>query len=135
MSLPHPSWELLRASERDSIIASHLEKYFPPLGLAPINPRTWIDESRPPTKRMFELILLKGAGVRARWGFSLEFVPHISGGRVRWHRSGESAMLDVIVEPGKNALPEASYIHGAARLHDDLNRLLPDAVERANETW
>jgi len=135
MSPSHSPYELLAASERDSIVASHLEKYFPPLGLASIGPRTWLDESRPPIKRMFDLILVKGAGMRARWGFSLDFVPHISSGRVRWHRSEKSAMLDVIVDPGKNRLPGASFIHGAARLHQDLDGLLPTAVKRAKETW
>jgi len=44
-------------------------------------------------------------------------------------------MLDVIVEPGPKVLPRASFIHGTAKLHEDLDRLLPLAVKRAKETW
>jgi hypothetical protein len=73
--------------------------------------------------------------MKARWGFSLDFVPHISRGRVRWHRSDKTAILDVIVDPTEKTLPRLDYIHGVARLHDDLQRLLPVAVKKAKETW
>ena len=130
-----PPYELLTAAERDAIVAQHLREHLPSFGLTEAAARTWIDDSHPPSKRMFELALLKGAGMRARWGFSLDFVPHITGGRVRWHRSLKTAMLDVIVEPGKDALLEPTFIHGTQRLHDDLERLLPIALERARQTW
>jgi hypothetical protein len=82
---------------------------------------------------MFELQLLKGAGIKACWGFSLDFVPNISAGRVRWHRSNKSARLDVIVDP--KDLPQPSYIHGRDRLHSDLAQLMPEAVKRAESDW
>jgi hypothetical protein len=84
---------------------------------------------------MFKLMLLKGAGMRIRWGFSLDFVPHISGGRVQWHRTDKEAMLDAIVDPKDEVVPPLTFIHGAARLHEDLNHLVPTAVKKANETW
>jgi len=128
-------FDVLTAGERDTIVASHLHELLPALGLTAINPRTWVETSAHPGRRVFELMLLKDAAMRARWGFSLDFVPHISGGRVRWHRSDTAAMLDVIVEPSMGVLPEPTCIHGAARLHNDLRSLLPAAVERAKETW
>jgi hypothetical protein len=84
---------------------------------------------------MFDLSLLKGASMRARWGFSLDFVPHISGGRVHWHRTNQTAMLDVTIDPSEEALPRLTFIHGAARLQDDLKHFMPEAVKRARETW
>jgi hypothetical protein len=130
-----PQYELLSAAERDAIVAPHLQEHLQPLGLTQVGARTWIDGSRPPVRRMFDLMLLKGASMRARWGFSLDFVPHISGGRIRWHRTNETAILDVIVDPTEKTLPPLSYIHGAVRLHDDLRLLLPAAVKKAKETW
>ena len=135
MKPPQPPYKLLTAVERDVIVSPHLNEHLLPLGLTAVGPRTWVDVSHPPAKRMFQLVLLKGESMRAGWGFSLDFVPHISGGRVRWHRSGKTAKLDVVIEPGKNVLLEPTSIYGAARLHDDLNRLLPAAVEKAKETW
>jgi hypothetical protein len=82
---------------------------------------------------LFEFQLLKGAGMKASWGYSLDFVPHISGWRVRWHRSDKSARLDVIVDP--HDLPQPSFIHGAAHLAAGLLKLLPQAVTRAQVTW
>ena len=133
---PHyPKYELLSASAREAIITPYLRDHLEPLGLTKIRPRTWADGSSRPARRMFELILLKGASMRARWGFSLNFVPHLSGGRVRWHRSEKTAMLDVIIDPCDKALLEPSFIHGAEKLYADLKELLPPAVERAKEAW
>lgn len=127
--------DLLSAAERDAIVAPHMRQCLAPLGLTQISPRTFIDGSRPPVRRMFELGLLKGAGMRTRWGSSLDFVPHISGGRVCWHRSEKKALLDVIIDPKEEELRRLTFIHGAERLHEDLNRVLPHAVEKAKETW
>lgn len=71
--------------------------------------------------------------MKACWGFSLDFVPHISGGRLRWHRSDKTAMLDVIVDP--RSLAQATYIHGAERLTADLRSLRPEAASGVEETW
>ena len=71
--------------------------------------------------------------MKANWGFSLDFVPHISGGRVRWHRTDKTAVLDVVLDP--KGLHTVSYIHGSARLAEGLRSLLPEATARARESW
>lgn len=124
---------LLSASERDAVISACLRLNLPGLGLMEIKPRMWVDGSRPPARRVFELDLLKGAGIKVCWGYSLDFVPHISAGRVRWHRSDKTARLDLIVDP--RDLRAATYLYGPARLANDLHLLLPKVVARAKETW
>jgi hypothetical protein len=118
---------------RDSIIASHLNVRLQPLGFVQIAPRRWVDGSTAPVRRVFEMQLLKGAAMKAVWGFSLDFVPHFSGGRVCWHRSNRTAMFDLYVELENRMY--ASYLSGAAWLHHDLERLVPVTLERAQETW
>ncbi len=125
--------DFLPSALRDEIISGHLRDHLPQLGLKEIKPRIWIDDSQPPVRRLFELQLLKGAGIKACWGFSLDFVPHISGGKMRWHRSDKAAMLDVIVDPKK--LLQATYIHGRGQLVSDLRRMLPEAAAKAKECW
>ena len=125
--------ELLSASERDAVISPLLREHLEPLRLHEIARRRWIDGSRPPARRLFELQLLKGAALKACWGFSLDFVPHISGGTTRWHRSDKTAMLDIIVDP--KALPQPSYLYGTGRLRADLVALLPVAVAAAQRDW
>jgi hypothetical protein len=84
---------------------------------------------------VFEIRLLTGASTAASWGFSLDFVPHLpmSKGKLCWHRTDRSAMLDITVYP--HDLDEACYGYGAERLHRDLDRLVPVALARAGETW
>jgi hypothetical protein len=126
-------YQLLSAAERDEILAAHLRERLPAFGLTEITARRWVDGSQPPVKRMFELQLLKGASIGACWGFSLDYVPHISGGRVRWHRSDKTVMLDIIVD--QRDLPQPSYIRGPAGLTEGLRQLLPEAIRRAGESW
>jgi hypothetical protein len=125
--------ELMSAAKRDAVIAPMLRDRLEPLGLREGAPRRWIDGSQRPVRRVFELQLLKGAAMKACWGFSLDFVPHASGGTTRWHRSDKTAMLDVIVDPV--TLPQPSYLFGAERLRADLAALLPRAVSAAQRDW
>jgi len=133
-SLPPTSGiNLLTAAHRDAIVASELRGYLPSLGLHEVAPRRWIDGSRPPVRRLFELRLLKGAAITPWWGFSLDFVPHISGGALRWHRSDRTAMLDVIINPA--GIVQPSFLYGARRLTDDLRELLAEIVPAIERTW
>lgn len=125
--------DLLEGARRDAVTAPMLREWLDPLGFTQITPRYCVDGSNPPVRRLFELCLLKGAGLKACWGFSLDFVPHISGGCVRWHRSDKTAKLDVIVDPAE--LPQPSYLFGPERFRDELAMLLPVAVAAAQRDW
>src|SRR4030095_10376942 len=125
-------YELFPTAERDAICRECLRESLSPLGLAEMTVRVWLDGSQPPVRRLFELQLARGA-MKACWGFSLDFVPHIAGGRVRWHRTDKSARLDVYIDP--RDLPQPDFMHGAARFSADLRALLTEAVARAQETW
>jgi len=92
-----------------------------------------VDGSQAPVRRLFELQLLKGARIKACWGFSLDCVSHILGGRVCWHRSDKSARLDVIVDP--KSMPQPSFLDAGARFSADWRRLLPEASFQAQTTW
>jgi len=123
----------LSASERDAISTPMLRERLAPLGLIEIVPRRWIDGSKPPSRRLFELQLLKGASLKACWGFSLDFVPHVSGSSVRWHRSDKTAMLDVIIDPV--GLPQPCFLFGNEHFRAELSSLLPGAVAAAQRDW
>src|SRR3954469_10621541 len=123
--------QLLSASERDSIAAPMLGQRLGPLGLTEIGPRRWIDSSRPPARKLFELQLLKGASLKACWGFSLDFVPHISGATIHWHRTDKTARLDVIIDP--IALPQPCFLYGSERFRLELEALLPNAIAAAQQ--
>jgi hypothetical protein len=130
---PTSGADLLSAARRDSIVASELRKYLPALGLYEISPRRWVDGSRPPVRRLFELSLIRCSMMTPYWGFSLDFMPHISGGALRWHRSDKAARFDVFINPIGILTP--SFLSGAQQLTDDLRKLLPEIVPAIQNTW
>jgi hypothetical protein len=130
---PPRQFDLLRAAERDAIVADHLNARLQSLALVQVAPRRWVNGSTAPVRRVFEMRLLKGASMKARWGFSLDFVPHLSGDRICWHRSNRTARFDVVIE--RQGREYTSFLHGAAWLRHDLERFVPPALAQAEETW
>jgi hypothetical protein len=99
--------------------------------------RRWA-RSQPPVRHVFEIAALKGATLVPRWGFSLDFVPHVQGGRLAWHRTEKSARLDLVYDPVDldadwDARWGISTLHGAERVRADAERVLPAAVRRARD--
>ncbi|MGD1016640.1 MAG: hypothetical protein ABR863_09420 [Roseiarcus sp.] len=127
-----PKVDILSAAERDAIVASVLEPRLKPLGFVEVAPRVWVDGSTAPARRVFEMGLLKGAAMNAKWGFSLDFTPHLSGRRIAWHRSDRTAKLDVWLDSGRDY---ARFLYGAEWLRRDMERLADVAIAQAQETW
>ena len=72
-----PTIDILAAAERGSILAHLLDEQLSQHRLARVTPRSWIDGSAPPARRMFQAPPLKGAVIKFTWGVSLDFVPDI----------------------------------------------------------
>jgi hypothetical protein len=68
-------------------------------GFEPVRPRRWVSSRKAPIREIFEFQALKGATYSARWGFSLDFVPLVRNGRVRWKRTPRSAEFDLCIDP------------------------------------
>src|SRR5262249_23337407 len=124
---------MLAAAERDSIIDGFFASPLQQLGLTKSTSRKWVDGTKPPARRVFEFKLLKGASFIASWGFSLDFVPHFSGGNPRWHRSDKLAMLDIFISP--KTLPEGCSLFGVDHLSENLKSLLPNSTATAKRDW
>jgi len=78
------------------------EVFSPPLNklrFEQIERRKWVRSKKPLIREVVQLIAMKGACFSPIWGFSLDFVPHISAGRVRWHRTAKSTRLDLSYDP------------------------------------
>jgi len=127
--------DIISSTRRDAIIAAHLREYLPSLELTEMSARRWVDGSVPPVRRLFEMQLLKGAAMQACWGFSLDFVPHVSAGRVKWHRSDKTARFDIGYYGQSCHLVSPSFLYGPICLAEDLRKLLPQVVVLAQETW
>jgi len=70
-----------------------------PLGFDRIRARRWVESRNRSIRKLFEFQSLKGAGYSARWGYSLDFVPIRSNGRLRWKRTARAAQFDLCVDP------------------------------------
>jgi hypothetical protein len=76
----------------------------------------------------------KGGVIAPSWGLSLDFVPHVSGSRLRWHRTPKSAMLDLRVDSRDRAL-DLPYHRGSEPVRLGASRVAEAASEQALELW
>jgi hypothetical protein len=68
-------------------------------GFTHVSDRKWIRRRTPDFADLFEIQALKGASYSPLWGFSLNFVPHLSGKNVRFHSTDKSALFDYRYDP------------------------------------
>lgn len=99
-----------------------------------MKPLQWVDSSSKPIRRIFEYWQLKGGVVAPRWGYSFDFVPHLSGGKLKWHRTEKSALLDVFVD-GQSSDLNLSYMWGESGLLDGLQERVAAGATLAKDFW
>ena len=77
-------------------------------GFEPVAPRRWVRSRHDGIRDVLELQALKGVAYSPAWGFSLDFVPHVtSGGDTKWHRTPKSARFDLVYWP-TDTVPQPS---------------------------
>lgn len=99
-----------------------------------VAPLTWVRSDGAPIRQIFAFPAWKGGVIAPRWGFSFDFVPHVSGNAVRWHRTGKSAIFDLAVDARDRAL-DISINHGERRIAERSAAVVKTAIERADKLW
>ena len=112
---PMREFNLLSIATTHQHIAPVVEAQLSALGFALQKPLHWIRSADAPIRQMFRYGQLKGGALAPQWGFSLDFVPHLSGGKVKWHRTEKSALFDAFVD-GQGSELSLSYMWGVAGL-------------------
>ena len=84
---------------------------------------------------MFEYRQLKGGVAAPAWGFSLDFVPHLAGGKIKWHRTEKSALFDVFIDGQVHRNLIVYYMYGTQGLLDGLPSRVTEAVRMATAWW
>jgi len=128
-----------------------------PLGFECVGPLKWVRSTDAPIRQVFCLLYLK-TKAWPFWGLSLDFVPHVSGRDLKWHRTPKSARLDLCfqAEGWELAIPctylqgsedrttvsktlQDIYLHSSESVADHIrNRaahVIPKAVSEAREVW
>jgi hypothetical protein len=123
------------AAEVDAIVSGIIDAPLLAAGFTLAARRKWV-RARPPIRQLFEFNQSKGGWYLLRWSISLDFVPHVKGSGLAWHRTDKSAAGDLIYDP---ELYDADWeqrwaidsMHGAAGARRDAERVLPGAVQAA----
>lgn len=103
-------------------------------GFEAVAPLKWVRFDGTPIRQMFAFPAWKGGVIAPRWGLSFDFVPHVSGSSVRWHRTNKSAMFDLAVD-ARDKLLDISLIRGEKVVVQRSATVVDTATTRANEFW
>jgi hypothetical protein len=128
-------YEPVPKSELDAILADTFGAALIGYGFEQVDCRRWVRGTKQPIRELFSVVAMKGACYSPCWGFSLDFVPHVSGSSVRWHRSAKAALFDLCYDPvdytsntGEWFIPS---LQGHARARKEAARVARRALESA----
>ncbi|GJH05705.1 hypothetical protein [Paraburkholderia terrae] len=103
-------------------------------GFEAVAPLKWLRFDGSPVRQMFAFPSWKGGVISPRWGLSLDFVPHVTGSSVRWHRTNKSAVFDLAVDARDKSM-DVSLIRGEQAALQSSAAIVERAVARADEFW
>lgn len=127
-ALPRPDTELPTWTEIKAVLFPPFDAALNPMDMHRQGQMVWVE--REPDehgiRRIFEIRAMKGAGLQPVWGYSFDFVPHIAGTVVKWHRTEKTARADLWLGSGRRD-DEMTYLYGI----DELRRQIPGRLRRA----
>jgi hypothetical protein len=118
--------EVFTIRQIHTIAAPVVARLLGPDGFVETRSLTWIRSADAPIRQAFALLQWKGGAIAPRWGLSLDFVPHVSAGRLKWHRTEKSADFDITIDSRDRDL-DVSYVKG----HEYFAKHCPSAIEDA----
>ena len=127
-------FQAVTIAEIHALLEPQISAVLKPLGFEVRARLAWIRSVDAPIRQMFEILQWKGGVVAPSWGLSLDFVPHVSGSSVKWHRTSKSATLDFMVDT-RTKESDMAYHWGPSRLLRDAPAALEVAFPLAKEWW
>ncbi len=127
-------FDLLTNKTIHAHIAPFVEERLLPLGFVEQKPLHWVCSTRAPVRLLFCYEKLKGGVVAPCWGYSLDFVPHLAGGKVKWHKTEKSAMFDAFVD-GQSPELNIYYMWGLSGLLEGMAQRIDSAITSATQLW
>ena len=101
-----------------------------PLGFSLARRHRWVSDSLGPIRKIFELQAIKGGRWSPRWGFSVDFVPLLRGGRLLWKRTDKSAAFDLCFDP-----IDMGDMRQAISQPAEVAKVIPEAIRAAKEDY
>jgi len=133
--------DVVPAKRVDAILDSTFGAALRAAGFLEIRHRVWARTRIPEITDVFNIHALKGASLSPLWGFSIAFVPHVSAGKVKWHRTPKSARLDVRYDPmdftrsKEGGDPVLDTLYGESKLREQASALAPSITTQAASFW
>lgn len=122
--------DFLSAAEIDHLLLDQLRPRLP--DFEPVTPRKWVRAARAPIREMFLIQSMNPIMFCAIWGVSLDYVPHLSGSSLRWHRTSKSALFDLNYDPLDYTAETAGWVATSAA---EIAALLEKTVPLAFGFW
>lgn len=126
--------DFLSVDQLNSILGPRVERLLLPLGFELQKPLHWVRSADAPIRQLYAFKQWKGAKLAPAWGLSLDFVPHQSGQKLKWHRTAKSALFDLSVDSRDQAL-DLSFIGGADAVEKSADAVVSKSVARAQAFW
>jgi hypothetical protein len=127
-------FEIVPIKTIHEVVAHTLEPLLCEMGFEFQKPLHWVRSTDAPLRQLFCLRQWKGGAVAPAWGLSLDFVPHVSGDTVKWHRTAKSALFDIGYDANDRSM-EFYYTKGIEHIQQLAPKILPGAVQAAQEFW
>jgi hypothetical protein len=126
--------ESVNISEIHKLVSPMVESVLGSEGFESTENLKWVRCQKEPIRQIFQLFRWKGGMVAPRISISLDFVPHVSGSSVKWHRTMKSAQPDLILDPHDSSI-EFPYRKGITAILEKAPLVIPAAIEKANGFW
>jgi hypothetical protein len=129
---------LLASRDIDAALEVAVGKRLAAAGFEALPHRRWVRGRSAPYRHLFEVSALKGAAFVPRWCFSLDYVPHLSANRVRWHKTNKAARADLCFDPMDFASSPPDLISAfstRAEFERSADRVFSEALSYADKFW
>ena len=82
-----------------SLVSVGFDEALKPHSFEKTSDRRWVRSTKQPIREIVELVKINSGYVNPRWGFSLDYVPHVDVVETKWHRTNRTAMFDLTFDP------------------------------------
>jgi hypothetical protein len=92
-------FEQVPAAEMDVLAREVFGGPLAELAFEEVASRKWVRSAKAPIREIVQLGRGRGGMLVPKWGYSIDFVPHVASGKVRWHRTAKGAVFDLCYDP------------------------------------
>lgn len=131
--LPH---ERLSRDDIARIVDAPFDDALVELGFERVSHKLWVRRNLAPICHLFSLERYGSTGfvIAPSFGLSLDFVPHVAAGKIRWHRTAKSARYDLERETQSRWF-RTDDLGPPEKVEADVRFMLPRALKMANDFW